>query len=140
VSNKSAAMPAQSPTLSPTLSAIVAGLRGSSSGMAASTLPTRLSPTSAVPGNARIDLSDKVATDVRALGEDAAAEAREDRNQRCAESERDQSVDDRSVIGRLVHRPGQEAEIECHAKQRETRNQHSRDGARLESEFKPASQ
>jgi hypothetical protein len=32
-------MPAQSPTLSPTLSAMVAGLRGSSSGMPASTLP-----------------------------------------------------------------------------------------------------
>ena len=40
-------MPAQSPTLSPTLSAMVAGLRGSSSGMPASTLPTRSAPTSA---------------------------------------------------------------------------------------------
>ena len=40
-------MPAQSPTLSPTLSAMVAGLRGSSSGMPASTLPTRSPPTSA---------------------------------------------------------------------------------------------
>src|SRR5205814_1199417 len=47
VSNKSAAMPAQSPTLSPTLSAMTAGLRGSSSGMPASTLPTRSAPTSA---------------------------------------------------------------------------------------------
>ena len=40
-------MPATSPTLSPTLSAMVAGLRGSSSGMPASTLPTRSAPTSA---------------------------------------------------------------------------------------------
>ena len=40
-------MPATSPTLSPTLSAITAGLRGSSSGMPASTLPTRSAPTSA---------------------------------------------------------------------------------------------
>ena len=40
-------MPAQSPTLSPTLSAIVAALRGSSSGMFFSTLPTRSAPTSA---------------------------------------------------------------------------------------------
>ena len=40
-------MPAQSPTLSPTLSAITAGLRGSSSGMPASILPTRSAPTSA---------------------------------------------------------------------------------------------
>ena len=46
-SNRSAAIPAQSPTLSPTLSAIVAGLRGSSSGIPASTLPTRSAPTSA---------------------------------------------------------------------------------------------
>ncbi len=47
VSKRSAAMPAQSPTLSPTLSAITAGLRGSSSGMPASILPTRSAPTSA---------------------------------------------------------------------------------------------
>ena len=39
--------PATSPTLSPTLSAMVAGLRGSSSGIPASTLPTRSAPTSA---------------------------------------------------------------------------------------------
>ena len=47
VSKRSAAIPAQSPTLSPTLSAMTAGLRGSSSGMPASTLPTRSAPTSA---------------------------------------------------------------------------------------------
>ena len=46
-SNRSAPMPATSPTLSPTLSAMVAGLRGSSSGMPASTFPTRSAPTSA---------------------------------------------------------------------------------------------
>ncbi len=46
-SKRSAPMPATSPTLSPTLSAMVAGLRGSSSGMPASTLPTRSAPTSA---------------------------------------------------------------------------------------------
>ena len=40
-------MPAQSPTLSPTLSAMVAALRGSSSGIPASTFPTRSAPTSA---------------------------------------------------------------------------------------------
>src|SRR4030042_94283 len=43
-------MPATSPTLSPTLSAMTAGLRGSSSGMPASTLPTRSAPTSAALG------------------------------------------------------------------------------------------
>src|SRR3989338_2540123 len=47
VSKRSAAMPASSPTLSPTLSAITAGLRASSSGMPASTLPTKSAPTSA---------------------------------------------------------------------------------------------
>ena len=46
-SNRSAPMPATSPTLSPTLSAMTAGLRGSSSGMPASILPTRSAPTSA---------------------------------------------------------------------------------------------
>ncbi len=46
-SNRSAAIPAQSPTLSPTLSAIVAAFRGSSSGIPCSTLPTRSAPTSA---------------------------------------------------------------------------------------------
>jgi hypothetical protein len=40
-------MPAQSPTLSPTLSAITPGFRGSSSGIPASTLPTKSVPTSA---------------------------------------------------------------------------------------------
>ena len=58
-------MPAQSPTLSPTLSAITAGLRGSSSGMPASTLPTRSAPTSAPlvkmppPRRAKIEISDE---------------------------------------------------------------------------------
>ena len=46
-SNRSAPMPATSPTLSPTLSAMTAALRGSSSGMPASTLPARSPPTSA---------------------------------------------------------------------------------------------
>ncbi len=47
-SKMSEPIPATSPTLSPTLSAITAGLRGSSSGMPASTLPTRSAPTSAL--------------------------------------------------------------------------------------------
>ena len=57
-------MPAQSPTLSPTLSAIIAGLRGSSSGMPASTLPTRSAPTSAAlvkmppPRRAKTEISE----------------------------------------------------------------------------------
>jgi hypothetical protein len=45
--NKSAPIPAISPTLSPTLSAIVAGLRGLSSGSPLSSFPTRSDPRSA---------------------------------------------------------------------------------------------
>src|SRR3990170_7186726 len=47
-SNISAPSPATSPTLSPTLSAMTPGFLGSSSGIPASTLPTRSAPTSAV--------------------------------------------------------------------------------------------
>ena len=43
----SAPIPATSPTLSPTLSAITPGFLGSSSGIPASTFPTRSAPTSA---------------------------------------------------------------------------------------------
>ena len=68
-------MPAQSPTLSPTLSAMVAGI-------------ARI-----VLRNAGLDLADEVGADVGALGEDAAAETGEDRDQRGAEPERDQRVD-----------------------------------------------
>ena len=64
VSNKSAAIPAQSPTLSPTLSAITAGFLGSSSGIPASTFPTKSAPTSAPlvkippPNLAKIEIRD----------------------------------------------------------------------------------
>ena len=68
-------MPAQSPTLSPTLSAMVAGI-------------ARI-----VLRDAGLDLADQIAADVGALGEDAAAETGEDRDQRGAEAERDQRVD-----------------------------------------------
>ena len=46
-SKMSAPRPAQSPTLSPTRSAMIAGLRGSSSGIPTSTFPTRSAPMSA---------------------------------------------------------------------------------------------
>ena len=47
VYKRQAPIPATSPTLSPTLSAMTAGFRGSSSGIPASTLPTKSAPTSA---------------------------------------------------------------------------------------------
>ncbi len=64
VSKRSAAIPAQSPTLSPTRSATTPALRGSSSGMPASTLPTMSVPTSAPlvkmppPRRAKTEISD----------------------------------------------------------------------------------
>ena len=58
-----------------------------------------------VLGNARFDLADKVATDVGALGEDAAAETGEDRDQRGAEAQRHQRVDDDAVVG-ACRQPG----------------------------------
>ena len=45
-----------------------------------------------VLGDVRLDLADEVGADVGALGEDAAAEAREHRDQRAAEREADQRV------------------------------------------------
>ena len=58
-------MPAQSPTLSPTLSAMVAALRGSSSGMCCSILPTRSAPTSAalvkIPPPTRMNIASSAA-------------------------------------------------------------------------------
>ena len=84
-SKRSAAMPAQSPTLSPTLSAIVAGLRGSSSGMPASTLPTRSAPTSA----ALVKMPPPTRRN-RAMQRAAEAEPDEDRRARVLEHHDDQ--------------------------------------------------
>ena len=58
-----------------------------------------------VLGDAGLDLADQVAADVGALGEDAAAETGEDRDQRGAEAERDQRVDHRAA-GRCIAEAG----------------------------------
>ena len=79
-------MPAQSPTLSPTLSAITAGI-------------ARI-----VLRNAGLDLAHEVGADVGALGEDAAAQPREDRDQRAAEGEAHQRLD--RVMHAFLHEPG----------------------------------
>ena len=91
-------MPAQSPTLSPTLSAMVAGLRGSSSGMPASTLPTRSPPTSAPlvkmppPRRAKIEISEapkpsatSASMTVRLDGAKPAMRGQDERSRRDAE-------------------------------------------------------
>ncbi len=113
-------MPAQSPTLSPTLSAMVAGLRGSSSGMPASTLPTRSPPTSAPlvkmppPRRAKIEISE--------APKPSATSA---------------SMTARS-LGAQAERAGEEAEVDGDAEQREARDQHAGDGAGLEGEIEAA--
>ena len=55
--------------------------------------------------NAGFDLADQIAADVGALGEDAAAETGEDRDQRGAEAERDDRVDHGAVVRRLASVP-----------------------------------
>src|SRR3546814_1655560 len=68
------------------------------------------------------------------LGEDAAAEAREDRDQRSAEGERDERVDDGAVVtadGETT-RTGQIPEEDRDREQREARHQHTGDRAGAE--------
>src|SRR3546814_16624484 len=72
-------------------------------------------------------LADEVGADVGGLGEDAAAEAREDRDQRSAEGERDERVDDGAVVtaNRKTTRTGQIPEENRDSEQREARPQHT---------------
>ncbi len=112
-------MPAQSPTLSPTLSAITAGLRGSSSGMPASTLPTRSAPTSAP------------------LVKMPPPRPREDRDQRAAEREADERLDDvvQAFLGGIRRPVGgarQEPVEARHAEEAQADHQHAGDGAAAE--------
>ena len=110
-------MPAQSPTLSPTLSAMVAGLRGSSSGMPASTLPTRSAPTSAPlvkmppPRRAKIEISEAPKPSATSAVDDDAA---------------------RRAAG-PADRSGSQI-VDRDAEQREAGDQHAGDGARLEGD------
>src|SRR3546814_14827763 len=79
-------------------------------------------------------LADEVGADVGGLGEDAAAEAREDRDQRSAEGERDERVDDGAVVtaNRKTTRTGQIPEEDRDREQREARHQHTGDRAGAE--------
>ena len=110
-------MPAQSPTLSPTLSAITAGLRGSSSGMPASTLPTRSAPTSAPlvkmppPRRAKIEIS----------------EAPKDRPTRASRM--------RALLDAEAE---QDAVIDGDAEQAQRHDEHAGDRARLEGDVEAA--
>ncbi len=92
-----------------------------------------------VLGNAGLDLADEVGADVGALGEDAAAETGEDRDQRGAEAERHQRVDhDAARRAHDAHRAGQRVEIARDAEQRQARHQHAGHRARLEGDVEAA--
>ena len=62
--------------------------------------------------DAGLDLADQIAADVGALGEDAAAETGEDRDQRGAEAERDQRIDHGAGIRRKSHRTGEDRVVD----------------------------
>src|SRR3954463_9411818 len=117
-------MPAQSPTLSPTLSAITAGLRGSSSGMPASTLPTRSAPTSAAlvkmppPSRAKTQIRKAPPAERREAGDRGPPEA---------------EPDERVYRVLLLHAGRQQDPVVAgHAEQREARDEQAGDGAALE--------
>ena len=87
--------------------------------------------------DARLDLADEVGADVRALGEDAAAKAREDRDQRTAEREADERLDRvvqsflhqvRRAVGRTHEEPVEAGDAE----QTEADDEHARDRSTAE--------
>ena len=88
-------------------------------------------------GNAGLDLADEVGADVGALGEDAAAETGEDRDQRSAERERDERVDDGAAFRRELQRAGEQRVVDRDAEQRETGDQHAGHRAGLERDREP---
>ena len=78
-----------------------------------------------VLGDPGLDLADEVGADVGGLGVDAAAETREDRDQRPAEREPDEVLDRR--VGRVVEPDGQHAVVAGHSEQAEPDDEQPRD-------------
>ncbi len=91
-----------------------------------------------VLGNAGFDLADEIGADIGTLGEDTAAETREDRDQRGAETEGDEGVDDLAAVGRRAHPHRKDVEVDGNAEQGETGDQHAGDGAGLERDIEAA--
>ena len=89
-----------------------------------------------VLGNAGLDLADEVGADVGGLGEDAAAETREDRDQRGAEGERDERLDHGAVLAADGVAAGSDQVPVEHRdrEQREAGDQHAGDRAGAEGE------
>ena len=88
-------------------------------------------------GDAGLDLADQVGTDVRTLGEDAAAEAGEDRDQRRAEGQADQGLEDGALLDAHAQ---QDAVIDRDAEQAERHDEHAGDRTRLEGDVETAGQ
>ena len=85
-------------------------------------------------GDAGFHLAHQVGADVSALGEDAAAQTGEDRDQRGAEGKADQRVEQvgQLVVGRQVAVADQEPEEPGDAQQAQAHHQHAGDGAAAE--------
>ena len=85
--------------------------------------------------NAGLDLAHQVGAHVGALGEDAATQARKDRDQRGAEGKADQRVEQlgQVLVGREVAVADQEPEEAGHAQQAQADHQHAGDGAAAKS-------
>ncbi len=84
--------------------------------MPASTLPTRSAPTSAP------------------LVKMPPPSSSEDRDERSAEAQAHERVDNRAVGGSIARAPGEDRVIDCDAEQREARDEQARDRARLEGD------
>ena len=85
-----------------------------------------------VLGDPGLDLADEVGADVGGLGEDAAAQAGEDRDQRAAEAEADERVD--GLLLAAVEDRRQQAVVAGHAEQREAHHEQAGDGAAAEGD------
>ncbi len=90
-----------------------------------------------VLGDTGLDLADEIAADIGALGEDAAAETGEDRDQRGAEAERDERVDDFTRGWVEAHEMGEHQEIDGDAEKRQARHEEAGDGTGAEGEAQP---
>ncbi len=84
--------------------------------------------------NAGLDLADQIAAHVGALGEDAAAETGEDGDERGAEAERHQRVDDLAILRIKAQLRGEDPVIDGDAKQRQAGHQQTGDRAGAESD------
>ena len=91
-----------------------------------------------VLGNAGLDLADEVGAHVRALGENAAPESGEDRDQRSAETERDQSINRLPVRGAMAKKPRENAKIAGDAQKREASHEQAGHRARAEGDVETA--